>query len=150
MGGLPNGKVKLLQISKAINMKIRTFIYCLSLFAITFCCKDTTRNEVIVISAEEMQTLLELEDIQFVDLRTPSEYKNGHIEHSQNIDYTSPTFEDDISKLDKSKPVIVYCKTGGRSSRCSKKLMEAGFEKVYDLDGGIAKWKFSGNEIEMP
>jgi len=103
-----------------------------------------------VISAEEMQTLLELEDIQLVDLRTPSEYKNGHIEHSQNIDYTSPTFEDDISKLDKSKPVIVYCKTGGRSSRCSKKLMEAGFEKVYDLDGGIAKWKFSGNEIEMP
>jgi rhodanese-related sulfurtransferase len=97
-----------------------------------------------------MQALLELEDIQLVDLRTPSEYKTGFIEYSQNIDYTSPTFEDDITKLDKSKPVIVYCKSGGRSSRCSKKLKAAGFEKVYDLEGGITEWKFSGNEIKTP
>ena len=123
MEGLPSGKVRLPQISKAINMKIRTFIYCLSLFAITFCCKDTTRNEVIVISAEEMQTLLELEDIQLVDLRTPSEYKNGHIEDSQNIDYTSPTFEDDISKLDKSKPTMPPSNTPGTLEMLAKSIM---------------------------
>jgi rhodanese-related sulfurtransferase len=129
-------------------MKIKTLFCCLLLVVVAISCKETSQNEVIMVSAEEMQALLELEDIQLVDLRTPEEYKTGYIEQSQNIDYTSPTFEDDITKLDKSKPVIVYCKSGGRSGRCSKKLKEAGFEKVFDLEGGIAKWKFSGNEIK--
>jgi rhodanese-related sulfurtransferase len=129
-------------------MKIKTLFCCLLLIVVAISCKETSQNEVIMVSAEEMQALLELEDIQLVDLRTPEEYKTGYIEQSQNIDYTSPTFEDDITKLDKSKPVIVYCKSGGRSGRCSKKLKEAGFEKVFDLEGGIAKWKFSGNEIK--
>ena len=130
-------------------MKIKVLLCYLLLMVAAFSCKKAAQNEVIMISAEEMQVLLELEDIQLVDLRTPEEYKTGFIEQSQNIDYTSPTFEDDISKLDKSKPVIVYCKAGGRSSRCSKKLKEAGFEKVFDLEGGIAEWKFSGNEIKI-
>jgi rhodanese-related sulfurtransferase len=129
-------------------MKIKTLFCCLLLVVVAISCKETSQNEVIMVSAEEMQALLELEDIQLVDLRTPEEYKTGYIEQSQNIDYTSPTFEEDITKLDKSKPVIVYCKSGGRSGRCSKKMKEAGFEKVFDLEGGIAKWKFSGNEIK--
>ena len=129
-------------------MKNKLLIYCFALFAFAFSCKEATQNEVIMVSAEEMQELLELEDIQLVDVRTPEEYQTGFIEHSQNIDYRSPTFEEDLVKLDKSKPVMVYCKSGGRSGKCSKKLKEAGFTKVYDLEGGIAKWKFSGNKIQ--
>lgn len=128
---------------------MRALIYCFLFFVFVCGCKQSNQNEVITISAEQMHELLELEDIQLVDLRTPAEYKTGFIEQSQNIDYTSPTFEDDITRLDKSKPVIVYCKSGGRSGKCSKKLKAAGFEKVYDLEGGIAKWKFSGNEIKL-
>ena len=66
-----------------------------------------------------------------------------HIPNSQNIDFRSPTFDKDIENLDKSKPVLLYCKSGGRSAECAKKLKDAGFEKVYDLDGGISKWKHS-------
>jgi rhodanese-related sulfurtransferase len=108
-------------------------------------CVDTKIEgvEVKLITAEEMQTILELEDVQLVDVRTPTEYEEIRIANSQNIDYMSPTFDDDVSKLDKNKPIIVYCKSGGRSAKCAKKLKEAGFKKIYDLEGGISKWKHS-------
>ena len=129
-------------------MKNKILMYCIVLFALTFSCEKTTQNEVIMVSAEQMQELIELEDIQVVDVRTSEEYKTGFIAHSQNIDYLSPTFEEDLTKLDKSKPILVYCKSGGRSGKCTKKLQEAGFVKIYDLEGGIAQWKFHDLEIK--
>ena len=104
--------------------------------------KDVT-TDVKLVTAEEMQSILELEDVQLVDVRSSQEYEEEHIVNSQNIDFSSPTFDDAIAKLDKGKPVILYCKGGGRSAKCAKKLKEAGFEKVYDLEGGISKWKHS-------
>ncbi|WP_047545095.1 rhodanese-like domain-containing protein [Psychroserpens sp. Hel_I_66] len=129
-------------------MKNKILMYCIVLFALTFSCEKATQNEVIMVSAEQMQELIELEDIQVVDVRTSEEYKTGFIAHSQNIDYLSPTFEEDLTKLDKSKPILVYCKSGGRSGKCTKKLQEAGFVKIYDLEGGIAQWKFHDLEIK--
>lgn len=108
-------------------------------------CLDTkdAATDVKLVTAEEMQSILELEDVQLVDVRTSQEYEEEHIVNSQNIDFNSPTFDDDISKLDKAKPVVLYCKGGINSAKCAKKLKEAGFEKVYDLEGGISKWKHS-------
>lgn len=100
-------------------------------------------TSVKLVTAEEMQSILELEDVQLVDVRTPKEYEEERIANSQNIDYNSPTFEEDIAKLDKAKPVILYCKGGTRSAKCAKKLEDAGFQKIYDLEGGISKWKHS-------
>ncbi|WP_323789440.1 rhodanese-like domain-containing protein [Psychroserpens sp.] len=111
-------------------------------------CANESQSEIKVISPEEMQTLLELDDVQIVDVRTPEEYKDGFIGNSQNIDFNSPTFDEDITKLDKSKPVILYCKSGGRSAKCTEKLKDAGFVKIYDLYGGITQWKFKGLEIK--
>ena len=107
------------------------------------CLNTSTSAEVKLVTPEEMQTILELEDVQLVDVRTPSEFNEEHIENAQNIDFTSPTFEEDILKLDKNRPVVLYCKSGGRSAKCVKKLEEAGFKKIYDLDGGISKWKYN-------
>lgn len=98
-------------------------------------------SEVKVVTPEEMERILELEDVQLVDVRTPGEYADDHIENAQNIDFSSPTFDDDIAKLDKSKPVVLYCKAGGRSAKCVKKMEQAGFQKIYDLKGGISTWK---------
>lgn len=112
-------------------------------------CKDDSQSDVKLVSPEEMQTLLELEDVQLIDVRTPEEFKEGNIPTAQNIDYNSPTFDEDITKLDKTKPVILYCKSGGRSAKCAKKMEEAGFVKVYDLDGGISKWQHEGYDVEI-
>lgn len=111
------------------------------------CKQEQTDAEVRIISAEEMQELTTLEDVQLVDVRSEDEYRLGYIQNAQNIDYNSPNFDDEIDQLDKSKPVIVYCQKGGRSAKCVKKLKEKGFVKIYDLDGGLAKWKFKGFEI---
>ena len=111
-------------------------------------CKDKTESEIQIITTEEMQELSQIEDVQLVDIRTPEERKKGYIANSQNIDYNSPTFDKEIEKLDKSKPVIVYCKSGNRSAKCAEKMKNAGFVKIYDLDGGIATWKYKGFEIK--
>ena len=106
-----------------------------------------------MISPEEMQQISKMEDVQLVDIRTPKEFKTGFIPGSQNINYFSKTFDTDLEKLDKSKPVIVVCRSGKRSAKCSKKMIEAGFIKIYDLKGGLAKWKHEGfelNTLELP
>ena len=110
--------------------------------------EEKASAEIKLVSAEEMQYILQQEDVQLVDVRSSEDYERGHIANSQNIDFSSPTFEEDVKKLDKSKPVILYCKSGKRSAECAKKLKEAGFKKIYDLDGGISKWEHS-EQIEI-
>ncbi|SDB49056.1 Rhodanese-related sulfurtransferase [Flavobacteriaceae bacterium MAR_2010_188] len=111
-------------------------------------CQEPKVNEVTIVSPEEVQTLLDMEDVQLVDVRTSKEYTAENIPGAQNIDFNSPTFDEDILKLDKSRPVILYCQKGGSSSKCAAKLKDAGFIKVYDLDGGITKWKFRGMDMK--
>ncbi|GAA4245697.1 rhodanese-like domain-containing protein [Winogradskyella psychrotolerans] len=126
----------------------KVFVICCLFTAMVFnvSCLDKkldNTTEVKLVTAEEMESILELEDVQLVDVRTPKEHEQIHIANSQNIDFMSPTFDEDINKLDKKKPVILYCKSGGRSAKCAKKMKDAGFEKIYDLEGGISKWKHS-------
>ena len=128
-------------------MKQLLFIFWITLSIIFVGCKESVNSEIQVISQEEMQTFLKLDDVQLIDVRTPEEYETGFIADAQNIDFYSSTFAEDISKLDKSKPVLLYCKSGGRSAKCAKKLLSAGFVKIYDLEGGISKWKHKGLEV---
>lgn len=71
-----------------------------------------------------------------VDVRTPGEYGGGHIGDAMLIDYTNPSFSEEIQKLDKDKPVYVYCASGGRSSRAMADMKGMGFKEVYNLLGG--------------
>ena len=127
---------------------MKKVVFVLLLITTFTSCLDQRSEEVKVISAEEMQSLLEADEVQLVDVRTPEEYELGHIDDAQNIDYFSPTFDEDIKNLDKTKPVILYCKSGGRSAKCAEKMVEAGFVKIYDLEGGISKWEHKGYEIK--
>lgn len=115
------------------------------LFLATLSCIN--EENAVMVTPEEMQTILNSEDVQLIDVRTPEEYSESHIENSRNIDFKSPTFGEDILVLDKSKPVVVYCRSGKRSRNSSKILMKAGFVKVYDLEGGILEWKEKGLEV---
>lgn len=112
-------------------------------------CKQDSDDQITLVSPEEMEALMEMEDVQLIDVRSAKERVEGFIQNSQNIDFNSPTFDEDIQKLDKSKPVILYCRTGGLSSKCAKKLKDAGFVKIYDLKGGITQWLFNDHEIEV-
>ncbi len=77
--------------------------------------------------------------VQLIDVRTAGEYAAGHIPNALNIDVQSPSFDNNASKLDKARPVAVYCRSGARSKTAAKKLVDKGF-KVYELDRGINGW----------
>lgn len=132
----------------SIKMKKVLTILSVAIMVLATSCKDESQGEIKLVTPEEMQTLLEQKDVQLVDVRTPKELEDGFIDNAQNIDFNSPTFDEDILKLDKSKPVVLYCKSGGRSAKCAEKLKAAGFIKIFDLDGGITKWKFKGFKIQ--
>jgi len=101
-----------------------------------------------VVSLISPKDLNGLNDIQLIDVRTPEEYAEGHLEKAMNINYYDDAFMSDmISKLDKSKPIYIYCKSGGRSGKASKKLKAEGFTKVYDLEGGIINWNKNNMKV---
>lgn len=94
------------------------------------------------VSQTEFKKLMKDPSAQILDVRTSKEVAEGKITGSMNIDYFSPTFIAIAQKkLDKTKPVLVYCAAGGRSASAAKDLKKAGFKKVYDLEGGYDAWK---------
>jgi len=108
--------------------------------------KATTFEDVTV---EQFQNMIGKNGAQLIDVRTPGEYENGHIKNALLINYMSSDFKDKAFKgLDKTKPVLVYCASGGRSAKSAKMYKEAGFTKVYNLLGGITAWKAKNLEIE--
>jgi rhodanese-related sulfurtransferase len=130
---------------------MKRFIFLLLIAsAFTLSCKETTsKTEIKLVTPEEMKELAKMDGVQLIDVRTPEEFEEGHIKGFQNINFMSDTFQEDIEKLDKTKPIIVYCKSGNRSGKSCEIMKEKGFVKIYDLEGGIEKWKYEGNEIEM-
>lgn len=88
-----------------------------------------------------------LSDEQLLDVRTLEEYQGGHLENSLNYDWNDATFHENIKNLDKSKPVLVYCRSGNRSGQAADHLREQGFTVVYELEGGIAAWEADGRPV---
>jgi rhodanese-related sulfurtransferase len=75
-------------------------------------------------------------DAQLLDVRTPEEVAEGALEGAQNINFYDTDFKDKLSKLDKNKPVFVYCRSGGRSGKCAQMCKDMGFKEIYDMKGG--------------
>ena len=76
-----------------------------------------------------------------LDVRTPEEYSEAHIDNAENIDFNSSTFNEEIEKLDKNNKYLVYCRSGHRSSNAVKLMIKLGFTDLHNLSGGIRKWK---------
>jgi rhodanese-related sulfurtransferase len=76
-----------------------------------------------------------------LDVRTPIEHQMVRIPNSILIDINSPTFMQEIEKLDKNKSYYVYCRSGNRSFHAGNYMLKAGFEKVYNLEPGIIGWQ---------
>ncbi len=87
-----------------------------------------------------------LSNVNFVilDVRSPEEYTEAHIDNAENIDYNSSSFKAEVEKMDKNKKYLVYCRSGHRSSNAVKIMIKMGFADLYSLNGGIRKWKKEG------
>ena len=76
-----------------------------------------------------------------LDIRTPEEYKEGHIAGATNIDFKAKDFADNVAKLDKTKTYVVHCQSGGRSTRSLETFKTLGFKSIVHLDGGFSGWE---------
>ncbi len=83
-------------------------------------------------------------DFIILDVRRASEYQEGHLKNSINLDYYASDFAVELDKLDKGKSYLVYCHSGNRSSGATKMMEELGFEKIYNMLGGISAWQDEG------
>ncbi len=79
-------------------------------------------------------------DLVILDVRTPEETDQGIIPNAIIIDYHNSNFDSEIAKLDKSKPYLVYCRSGGRSVGASNKMIDLGFTDVTNMKGGYTAW----------
>jgi len=86
---------------------------------------------------------------QLIDCRTPQEFERSRILGAENISIRDPQFENEINRLDKSEPVLVYCLLGIRSKTVMNFLREAGFETVYELNEGIDAWTKAGKAVSF-
>ena len=82
-----------------------------------------------------------------LDVRTPEEFKENHLAGATTINFYDADFQQQVSKLNKTKPVFVYCAGGVRSGKACKLMTELGFTSIFNLDGGIKAWKASGKPV---
>lgn len=107
----------------------------------------TEHHGVHNVGPEEFKKLIEKGDGIVLDVRTPEEVASNHIANASFINFYDPGFKEKIAVMQKSKPIYIYCKGGGRSSQAAQILIDSGFQKVYNLEGGIMAWEYEGHEL---
>jgi rhodanese-related sulfurtransferase len=107
-------------------------------------CEESTAQSKLL-SVNDFEKLIKTDKtVQLVDVRTPQEVAQGHLANAININIADADFQAKMGKLDKSKPIAVYCGVGGRSGRAAKMLTDMGFKKVFDMQGGMTAWNAAG------
>ena len=112
-------------------------------------CLASTNTNVIQLIPVEFKSSINNDAVQLIDVRKPSEYAAGHIVNSVNINFLSDYFTSNIGKLNKEKPVYIYCRSGKRSNKSAIEFKKAGFTKIYNLKGGILNWESQGFDIQI-
>lgn len=111
------------------------------LIVLTGCGKAQNNGESNLSAKEFSKKLDQTKDAQLVDVRTPGEFRNGHLKNAMNIDWNADDFTEKAMALDKEKSVFVYCMSGPRSTAAAAKLQKMGFKNIYEMQGGMMKWR---------
>jgi thioredoxin 1 len=110
--------------------------------------ESSNESVLSTISVDEFEKKICNADVQLIDVRTAEEFSGGYLKGAANIDVNSNDFDTKLATYDKSKPVLVYCLSGGRSSAAADKLSEMGFKQVFNMEGGIMKWEAANKPLE--
>ena len=99
-----------------------------------------SKNYESVSSKEAKLLIVQDSTLQVLDVRTPKEVELGSIEGAVIINWYSETFNEELNKLDKKRPLLVYCQSGVRSIQAAEFISKEGFLKVYNLKRGYNSW----------
>lgn len=98
-----------------------------------------------VIGIQEFRQQLATGKYQLLDVRTAGEYRQAHMSNALQADWTrQEEFVERVKYLDKNKPVLIYCASGGRSGQAGQWMVQQGFTKVDNMAGGMIAWKQAG------
>lgn len=98
-----------------------------------------------LMKAQQFRQQITTGQYQLLDVRTAGEYKQMHLANALQADWTKPEeFAERVKYLDKSRPILIYCASGGRSGLAGQWLVQQGFNKVDNLEGGIIAWNQAG------
>ena len=113
---------------------------------LAFSCDYLSPTEINFISDSD---LIEMQEIDYIliDVRTLDEFNSGYIKKAKNLDFYSETFQNDILSIEKSLPIVLYCRTNNRSTKTANILKENGFKEISVLEGGITDWVKNVNDI---
>ena len=113
----------------------------LMVFTSVVSCQSQQDNTISRVDKEAIKAEVIGKDVQLVDVRTPGEYRAGHIDDAVNFDLSNRNaFMKQIETLAKDQPVYLYCLVGSRSAYAAKILRDKGFTKIYDYSGGYNDW----------
>lgn len=117
----------------------------IAMFFVFGSCKQESGKTKVNLSAMEVKQLLESDqDIVILDVRTPSEFQQGHLEGAVNIDVTASSFESEISRLDKNATYVLYCRSGSRSSSATNIMARNEFPNLYNSTAGFEGLRSAG------
>jgi len=98
------------------------------------------------VSVAEAKAMIESNpSLLIVDVSSQAEYEQAHLKGAVNIPLSDLSSR--IGELDRNSAILVYCQGGGRSAHACSDLVERGFTKVYNMDGGIIAWVSSGYPV---
>jgi len=103
-----------------------------------FCTKAQTNDSIIIrLTPEKFIETIKDSTVQVIDVRTITEYNQGHLKGAKKVDFLRPTeFQSYFENRDTLQPVYLYCRSGNRSMNAAKYLKKRGFKKLYDLRDG--------------
>jgi rhodanese-related sulfurtransferase len=107
-------------------------------------------TEARMVTAEEARTLVEWPPgVLVVDVRTAEEYAAGHLPGARRVQLDEIGAAIDAGEFPATPdaPLLVYCRAGSRSAQAAALLSERGFQRVYDLEGGITAWGAAGQPV---
>jgi len=147
-------------------MTIKNFTFiAMFIFIVSSCCKKeegaTQETKSTTVSKDEQEETATLErlapdayakrmgsiKVQLIDLRSPKEFKQGHIENAENINVLDGDFIDKITAYKKDVPVYVYCTHGQERSEKAAKIFKKRGYVVTILDGGLDEWTEKGHKV---
>ena len=92
------------------------------------------------IDVAQFKDKMENKEVVILDVRTEAEVNEGCIPGHIMINFMSPFFAEQVDKLDKDTTYLVYCRSGGRSSKACEMMSKMGFQSLFNLEGGMMAW----------
>jgi rhodanese-related sulfurtransferase len=130
------------KINISTRMKKSITLTFVLLFVITL---ESCKEEIL--SPERFQRELAAEKGILIDVRTPAEFAEEHIDGAINVDVQNEKFITTIDSLDKNKSYFLYCRSGKRSTQAMNLMQDNGFSKLFMLKGGIIEWRLKNMPV---